>query len=150
MTTEVRFYHLERISQTQILPVLISKALGRGHRIIVKLRDEGQVIQMNDHLWTYSANSFLPHGAAKNGNAKQQPVWLTDRDENPNDADVIILCEGTTSEEIGNFTLCCEMINGRDHEAISAARTRWKAYKEQGFDITYWQQNDNGGWDKKA
>lgn len=148
--TEVRFYHLEMQSQGQVVPIILSKALERGHKIIVKMGNAGEVEQMNDHLWSYDANSFLPHGSKKNGSSEFQPIYLTDIDENPNSADVLILCSGATSDTIGDFDLCCEMLNGHDQEAVSAARARWKAYKDKGYDVTYWQQNERGGWDKKA
>jgi DNA polymerase-3 subunit chi len=148
--SEVRFYHLERQSQMQVLPLLLSKALERGHRIVVKMSSAGDVERMNDHLWAYDPSGFLPHGSAKNGAKELQPVYLTDEDENPNDADVLILCSGARSDMQGDFKLCCEMLNGNDPEDISAARARWKTYKEKEFDVTYWQQNERGGWDKKA
>ena len=148
--TEVRFYHLERQSQGQVLPILLSKACERGHKIVVKLRDAAEVERMNGHLWTFQDSSFLPHGSVKNGNSEVQPIWLTDKDENPNGADVLILCEGVESEMHDDFTLCCEMLNGQDQEAVSAARARWKSYKEKEFEVTYWQQSEAGGWNKKA
>lgn len=148
--TEVRFYHLERQSQMQVVPLLLSKALERGHRIILKMANMTQVAQMNDHLWTFDAQAFLPHGAEQNGDSSKQPVYLTDGDENPNEADVLILCAGAESEAIGGFTLCCEMLDGHDQGAVSAARARWKVYKDKGYEVTYWQQNERGGWDKKA
>ncbi len=148
--TEVRFYHLQRQSQQQVLPMLLSKAVERGHRIILKCQDAGQVEQMNDFLWAYDPNSFLPHGSRKNGHAEKQPIWITDTDENPNKADVLILCQGAASGIQGDFELCCEMLNGLDEGAVTAARQRWKQYKDQGFDVTYWQQGEAGGWEKKA
>ncbi len=148
--TEIRFYHLQRQSQEQVLPLLLSKALERGHKIVVKLIDERAVEQMNEHLWTFNPNSFLPHGSAKDGNEDQQPIWLTAKDENPNGADVLILGEGAESTMQGDFKLCCEMLNGHDEQAVAAARVRWKAYKDKDFDVTYWQQSDVGGWEQKA
>lgn len=148
--TEIRFYHLQRQSQEQVLPALLSKALERGHRIVVKMVDDRAVEQMNEHLWTFNPNSFLPHGSAKDGNAEMQPIWLSAEDENPNGADVLIVGAGAQSAMQGDFTLCCEMLNGHDEQAVAAARGRWKVYKEQGFDVTYWQQGDAGGWEKKA
>ncbi len=148
--TEVRFYHLQRQTQEQVLPVLLSKALERGHKIVVKLADEGAVAAMNEHLWTFSPNSFIPHGSVKEGDAPLQPVWLTAVDENPNEADVLILGVGAQSEMQGNFALCCEMLNGHDEGAVQVARGRWKEYQGQKFDVTYWQQSERGGWEKKA
>lgn len=148
--TEVRFYHLQRQSQEQVLPVLLSKAMERGHKIVVKLLDDQAVAAMNEHLWTFNPNSFLPHGSEKDGNAELQPIWLTSEEENPNDADVLIVGAGAESAMQGDFTLCCEMLNGHDDQAVQAARARWKSYKEKEFDVTYWQQSERGAWEQKA
>jgi DNA polymerase-3 subunit chi len=149
MTTEVRFYHLERQGIEQVLPGLISKALENGHRIIVKTANDNDLQRLNEHLWTHNPNSFIPHGAKKDGNADRQPVWLTTEDENPNNADVLILAQGAESASHGNFKLCCDMIDGRDPQAVTDARVRWKQYKDQGFAVTYWQQGEKG-WEKKS
>ncbi|MGN7437083.1 MAG: DNA polymerase III subunit chi [Alcanivorax sp.] len=148
--TEVRFYHLQNQSQKQALPLLLSKAVERGHRIVVKLRDAHAVADMDDHLWGYDPNSFLPHGSAKSGNAEDQPIWLTTGDDNPNKADVLIIGQGASSEHHGDYKMCCEVFSGQDQEAVQEARKRWKLYKEKEYDVTYWQQNERGGWDKKA
>ena len=42
------------------------------------------------------------------------------------------------------------MFDGHDDEAVSAARQRWKAHKDSGHALTYWQQTERGGWEKKA
>jgi DNA polymerase-3 subunit chi len=46
--------------------------------------------------------------------------------------------------------LVCEMLDGRVDTQIIDARKRWKVYKDDGHDLTYWQQDENGKWDKKA
>ena len=149
--TEIRFYHLQKQSQDQVLPMLLSKAYSQGRKVVVKLSDAAAVTKMNEHLWTFSSVSFLAHGCAKDGNASRQPIWLTDKDENPNDAEVLIICAGTTSEMHGDFTLCCEMLNGHDDRAVQDARARWKRYKEEEkYELTYWQQSEQGAWGKKA
>ena len=147
--SDIRFYHLERQSLDQALPALLSKALKNGHRIVVKIPDEREIQRLNDYLWTWRPDSFLPHGSAKDGFGEDQPVWLTSGEDNPNGADVLILTHGTTSESLADYALCCEMLDGRNDEAISAARQRWSAYKEDGHQVTYWQQTEKG-WEKKA
>jgi DNA polymerase-3 subunit chi len=147
--TEVRFYHLRTRTLEQALPEILEKAMGKGHRAVVRLPDEKSVERMNDHLWIYRPDSFLPHGSRKDGNADLQPIWLTDGDDNPNRADMLVLA-GVAADSLEGFSLCCDMLDGNDEDVVSAARERWKNYKDKGFTVTYWQQTDKGGWEKKA
>lgn len=148
--TEIRFYHLERQSVEQALPALVSKAYENGHRIVIKVANDSQREQLNEMLWTYHPNAFLPHGSPKDGNAEHQSIWLTTEDENPNRADVLILVDASESGQQEQFKLCCEVFNGRDENILSTARERWKAYKDAGdHDLTYWQQGDKG-WEQKV
>jgi len=147
---EVRFYHLQSQRQEEALPSLIAKALEGGHRLVVRLRDEAQVARLNEHLWTFRPDSFIPHGSAKDGNAERQPVWLTHLNDNPNGATVLITGQGAEASFGAEIAVCCEMLDGSDADAIGAARARWKAYKDQGHSVTYWQQNERGGWEKKG
>lgn len=147
--TDIRFYHLESKTLEDVLPGLLSKALSAGHRVVVKAPDDKAVDHLNTHLWTYNPNSFLPHGSNKDGFAEDQPIWITTEDENPNNATVLILTDGTESPDIASFKMCCEMLDGQNSEAVKAARGRWKAYGESDHEVTYWQQTPTG-WDKKA
>lgn len=146
--TEVRFYHMETSTLESALPALLNKAVSQGN-VIVQSNTPQNVETLNTHLWTYKTDSFLPHGSAKNGNPEEQPIWLTDKKENPNNSEILILTHGATNENIKDYKLCCIMLNGNDENAVAEARTRWKEYKDKGLEITYWQQGPNG-WDKKA
>lgn len=148
--TAIRFYHLQTQRLDQALPLLLEKAREQGHNIVVMMDNNTEVERMVGHLWTYKADNFLPHGAKKDGYDDQQPIWITDQDENPNKASVLFLTQGRTSSDIGDYDLCCEVFDGRNNEAVSQARTRWAAYKEQGYDLTYWQQSETGQWNKQA
>lgn len=146
--TDVRFYHMEKRGLEDILPSLVMKALEGGHRILIKTADEREAERLNEHLWTFRPDIFLPHGTKKDGHESRQPVFLTGGNDNPNNADVLILTQGATSDNVGGFKLCCELLDGRDPEQISAARERWKQYKDSGFALTYWQQGERS-WEKK-
>ncbi len=148
--TEIRFYHLQTQTLEQALPKLLMKAYGTGKKIVVRAADATQVEALNMHLWTFHPNMFLPHGSKKDGYGDQQPIWLTDKDDNPNDAKILILTAPSEETDLTTFDLCCDIFNGFDEEQVKAARMRWKAHKEQGFDLTYWQQDDKGGWAQKA
>jgi DNA polymerase III subunit chi len=149
MTTEIRFYHLERQSLEQVLPGLLLKALESGHRILIRTVSDALAEKLNDHLWASEPDSFIPHGTHKDGHATRQPVFLSADDQNPNNADMLILTHGAMAEDITSFKLCCTMLDGRNPEAVKTARTLWAQYKDAGHAVTYWQQGDTG-WQKKS
>ena len=147
--TEIAFYHLEKSPLERALPRLLEKTLQSGKRAVVLAGSEARVEALNADLWTYHPDSWLPHGSAREGNAADQPIWLTARDENPNGAQYLFLTDGATSAAVGAFERCFELFDGNDTGAVAAARERWKRYKEAGHALTYWQQTANGGWEKK-
>jgi DNA polymerase-3 subunit chi len=147
--TEIRFYHLLATSLEKALPRLIEKLLARDLRAVVLLSSRQRVEELDAALWTYRKDSFLPHGSARGGQAQEQPVWLTDRDENPNRASVLILTDGATSSHIDDYDICLEFFDGTEPEAVASARRRWRAYKEQKYTVLYYQQNERGSWEKR-
>lgn len=147
--TEVRFYHLVRTDLARALPQMLQRTLERGQRALVVLGSNERVEALNAALWTYDPKSFLPHGSAAEGHAEDQPVWLTDSDENPNGAQVLFLTEGAHSNRLGDFALVAELFDGRDEEAVAAARERWKEYKAAGHELTYWRQDERGRWEQQ-
>ncbi len=146
--TEVRFYHLQRSTLEQALPGILEKVLERGWRAVVLAASKERVERLNQHLWTYHPNSFLPHGAASDGLPAEHPIWLTDTPENPNSANVLFLTDGMAAP-VDSYTIACDLFDGEDPAAKAAARTRWRTLKEAGHDLTYWQQTERG-WEKKA
>jgi len=147
--TEIRFYHLTTRSLDQALPDILQKALAGGHRIVVRTRDDAEAERLNGHLWSFRPDAFLPHGSKKDGHAAQQPIWLTPENDNPNNAGVLVVVSGAAQDNLEGFTLLCDMFDGRDETAVTAARQRWTTYKDSGHALTYWQQTEKG-WEQKA
>ncbi len=147
--SEIRFYHLTRKRLEQALPELLEKTLERDWRAVVMTDSDQRAEYLAQFLWTYRGDSFLPHGAARDGNGEDQPLWITDKDENPNGAEVLFLTDSTTSENISSYNLVCELFDGNDEAAVVAARQRWAAYKESHHTLGYWKQTEKG-WEKEA
>jgi DNA polymerase III subunit chi len=146
---EVGFYHLVATTLERALPRLLERALAEGHRIVVHAGSEERAAHLDGLLWTYNEASFLPHGNARDSNAPRHPICLTDRDENPNGATMLVLLDGTRSEHMGEFARCCDMFDGNDSAAVDAARQRWSAARAAGHSLTYWQQT-GAGWEKRG
>jgi len=148
--TEVLFYHLEQQPLERVLPSLLERTLDRGWRAIVQAGSEERVEALDTLLWTYREDSFLPHGTRRDGSPEAQPVYLTTGDDNPNGAAVRFLVDGAEAPDLGGYERVVYLFDGRDPAAVEAARAQWRAAKETGADVTYWQQSPEGRWDKKA
>ena len=148
--TEVLFYHLQRQPLERVLPELLEKCLQRQWRTVVQVGSEERCAALDAHLWTYRQEGFLPHGTAKDGHSAAQPVYLTTGAENPNHATVRFLADGAETADFSDYQRVVLLFDGNDNEAVEKARKSWTAAKAAGHAATYWQQNERGGWDKKA
>jgi len=148
--TDVAFYHLQRSPLEDVLPKLLVKTLAAGRRAVVLASSGERVEALAAHLWTWDPDAWLPHGTAQDGSAAQQPIWLATADENPNGATFLFLTDGADSGSVAGYDRCFDLFDGNDPAALAAARLRWQARRAEGHAVTYWQQTDRGGWEKKA
>ncbi|MGI9421955.1 MAG: DNA polymerase III subunit chi [Hyphomicrobiaceae bacterium] len=148
--TEVLFYHLEHQPLERVLPSLLEKTLDRGWRAIIQSGSQERLEALDMLLWTYRDDSFLPHGAAKDGAGEQQPIFLTTADDNPNAATVRFFVDGAESNDLAPYQRVVYLFDGRDPSAVETARRSWKSARDDGHDVTYWQQSPGGKWERKA
>jgi DNA polymerase-3 subunit chi len=116
----------------------------------VEGRVQERVEALDTLLWTYREDSFLPHGTRRDGNSTAQPIYLTSNEDNPNGAGVRFLVDGAETTELSSYDRVVYLFDGRDADAVVKARGHWKAAKDAGCEVTYWQQSSEGRWQKKA
>jgi DNA polymerase-3 subunit chi len=149
--TEIWFYHLQRQPLEAVLPTLLERSLERGWRAVVRATSDERLSALDDHLWTFSDESFLPHGTDREPDAAEQPVVLTLADHNPNGAAALFLVEGApVPEEIASYQRLVLLFDGNDEDALAAARAEWKSAKAAGHDATYWRQDPRGRWERQG
>lgn len=149
--TEILFYHLKGQRLEQVLPPLLQKSLERGWRVVVQASTEERIEALDAHLWTWRDDAFLPHGTWREPDPAVQPVLLTLDDENPNQATVRFLVEGAElPADAVAYERLVLVFDGNDPDAVAAARERWAKAKNDGFEVTYWQADENGRWQRQA
>jgi DNA polymerase-3 subunit chi len=146
---EIGFYHLLSTPLERALPRLLERARQQDLRIVIRAGSSERVEHLNSLLWIYDEASFLAHGSQRDGNAAEQPIFLSHKDENPNGATVLFLVDGVEAGDLGGFARCLDLFDGNDTDAVEAARNRWRAAQAAGHTLTYWQQTGTG-WEKKA
>jgi DNA polymerase-3 subunit chi len=150
--TEVWFYQLQRRRLDQVLPSLVERVLQRGWRAVIQAATPERLAALDDLLWTHAEDSFLPHGAAKDGDPDMQPVWLTLGNDNANGAQARFLLEGVEAAPFVDhgYQRLLVLFDGRDEDFLANARGQWKKLREINASLTYWAETDEGGWRKQG
>ncbi|KQU50842.1 DNA polymerase III subunit chi [Bosea sp. Leaf344] len=148
---EILFFHLQSRPLESVLPTILERALSRGQKVVVEVASPERLSAVDDHLWTYSDESFLPHVTAAEPDAATNPVVLTMQDHNPNGAVVRICADGVRiPDALQDYERVVLIFDGDDPEALAAAREDWKKAKASGAAASYWQLDEAGRWEKKA
>jgi DNA polymerase-3 subunit chi len=150
--TEIRFYHLQGRKPEEALPALLEEAFAEGLRVVVEAPMRERIEALDEQLWTYSDESFLPHGMARDGEPEAQPIYLTAGDDNPNGARLRILLAGARAAPIlssqpAAYERIVIIFDGADEEARTAARGQWAELKAAGHTPSYWRESEAGAWE---
>jgi DNA polymerase III subunit chi len=153
--TEVLFYHLERRSLDDVLPGLVERSLARPWRVLIRCESADRAAAIDNLLWTYDEQSFLPHAQLGDGDTARQPVLITVEEMNANNAHVLFLVGGATTpawegDLVQLLSRVVVLFDGRDPEALSAARQAWTESTAAGHAVTYWKEQPGGKFEKQG
>jgi DNA polymerase-3 subunit chi len=132
-----------------VLPGLLEKTLEKGWRALVKL-PEARLAEMDGFLWTFRDDAFLPHGRDDEPQSELQPILLSSTSSSAKGFDAVFLIDGEGVEDMEGVSRAMVMINGRSQDDVQRERGRWKALKDAGANLAYYQQDERGRWEKKA
>ncbi len=134
--TRVEFIKLERPERAVILCELAEEFFLQGQRVLIVVQDDNQAVTLDRFMWTWRKDAFVPH-ANDNGTADciAEPVTITTREENGNGAGVLIQGRPCAPAFLGQFDVCIDFAEIYDAGLRQAARDRYKACQEAGFDV---------------
>lgn len=140
----VDFYHLAASPLEKVLPAICEKVVAGGGRLLV-VADEPMLAGLDRLLWTYAADSFLPHGRAGAEGAEAQPILLSAEPAAPaNGAANVALADGRWRAEALGFERAFYFF---DAGHLDDARAAWRSLKgAEGVEPRYWKQSEAGRW----
>jgi DNA polymerase-3 subunit chi len=148
---EIFFYHLTESTLDEALPTLVEKSIGKGWRVSVQAGRPETRDALDLHLWTYRAETFLAHGRDGDERPADQPVFLTVSPDNLNGSQIrFVVDDAQPPDDLACYERIVLMFDGLDEQAVSAARGYWKDLKAAGHTLTYYQQRNDGGWERAA
>ena len=136
----VDFYHLATSPLERVLPQICEKVLASGERLLV-VAEADQLARLDEQLWTYAVDSFLPHGRERAGD---QPILLSEAPVAANKATHVALADGVWRDEALGFARTFYFF---DNARRDEARDAWRALKDKPeAEARYWKQTEEGRW----
>ena len=122
--TEVAF-HFNAPDKLAYVCRLARKARNADFRIVILAQDGAQLAELDDRMWTFSEQDFLPHVKMDDALAVQTPILLTDDPamESPHHQILINLMDNAIKFAAPGSTLCVSLwksegkayVSVRDH-----------------------------------
>lgn len=145
---ELKIYNLQYTPWSKMLPKLVEKIWKQQRRIVIHTSPEARE-SINVALWTYKPNSFLPHGSFEDGQPESQPIWVTDKVENPNQANVFIsseaLLDKDQAQSLGFESLVLLFEN--DNEILKEQAEKCRSLEN--ITVKLWQETE-AGWEEQT
>ena len=134
--TQVDFYVLPRNGSLPVVNAvgrIAEKAVSRGHHIFVSVCDEEQALSLDSALWTFRAESFLPHALV--GDDDKEPVSIGWSEPPLKQNDVLINTTGVILDYFSRFTRVAEIV-APDDSSLASSRDAWRFYRDRGYSLT--------------
>ena len=145
---QVDFYHLSRAPLERVLPQITQKVIEGGGRLLIVAGEARQRAALDQLLWAFSPESFLPHAQAGASDDAAQPVLIAEAVEAGNGARNVALADGVWRDAALEFDRAFHFF---DEDRIVEARAAWKALADKPEVVrNYWKQNDAGKWEMAA
>ena len=142
--TQVSFYNLIRDTLESVLPKILEKAMDNDIRALIITASDERSQSLDEALWAYDADSFLPHGRSNDSFAQDQPILITNSLDNKNDASLLVIVDGVDVPNISEFDRCIEIFYAEEASKVDFAKDR---RLKSGYKVKVFQQEENGSWE---
>ena len=110
------------------------KAFQAGHQVYIRCSSVEQAKTLDQLLWTFSQNSFVPHSIKGIGKTRT-PVTIGNEPAKSETAQVVVSLAGDPVADFSNFLRIAEIVGHEDVERESG-RKRFRFYRENGVEPT--------------
>jgi DNA polymerase-3 subunit chi len=110
---------------------LADKAYGLGHTVYVFTASEARAAALDDLLWTFRQDSFVPHERYPLVGEEGSPVLVGTAAPATVDAQVLINLADALPEGFERYERVVELVD-QHPEVLAQSRERFRQYREQG------------------
>lgn len=136
--TRIDFYQIDNDDEPLGFTCrLLEKIYRRGHEIFVYTASSEQTRELDDLLWGFRPDRFIPHGPLSTGEGDKAPIQIAHQGE-PRHQDVLVNLSNRVPEFFSRFDRVAEVVP-LDENSRDAARRNYKFYKDRGYLLHYHQ-----------
>ena len=139
------FYNSAQRNVMVDISLLIEKLFKERKRILVRCKDQETVEVVNDFLWLYKEEAFIPHSIDKKDQTMYYPILITTDIEEEYKHDVLLALSGVLVEEKDwkKFTNAYYFFDDQEYNEKENARLMWKSFSALNVVCKYWINKAN-------
>lgn len=133
----VDFFEVRGRRWEEALCQRVEEEQAAGQRVYVWASSEAQSRGIDDLLWTFRDDSFVPHSLWQGENPFDEAVAVGWQPGNPNRASCLVLARDASASEIKSFDRVIDFAPVDDPALRDAARVRFRTFRDAGFAVTF-------------
>ena len=137
--TRIDFYVLNDAranARLEFVCRLTEKIYSRGHRILLHTSDVKQAGIIDDLLWTWRQNSFIPHEIQDSDSTPDCPIVISHQQDLSTELhDVMINMASDVPLFFSQFERVTEIVD-QNEQTRQSARQRYRFYQDRGYPLT--------------
>ncbi|WP_111640668.1 DNA polymerase III subunit chi [Marinimicrobium alkaliphilum] len=138
--THIDFYILpesSRDAREQFACRLVEKAASLGRQVLVAVDTEDQARTLDDALWCFRPESFLPHRLITDSDAPEARIEITWNGQPSGEHhDVLVNLSDEVPEYFSRFQRLSEVVV-QDETVLAATRRHYGFYQQRGYPIEH-------------
>ena len=137
VSPQIDFYVLQEQSlggRFKLACRIVEKAYRLGHRVYVRTGNSNDTNVLDDLLWTFSQNSFVPHQLSAENDSRESPVVIGEHPPVAEGTDVVISVADDPVSDFTTYPRIIEIVGCEDDEKESG-RNRFRYYREHGAEL---------------
>lgn len=141
--SQIRFIHLERPNKDQQICVQTKLLYERGSRALILVEDQDHATHLQELLWTFQRESFIPHVClpCDPKTQEQTPIWISVEPVEPAHIDTLILGRACDFAYMHRFLQIVDFAEIHDPDKRTASRARFRYWQDAGFAPEYIKNN---------
>jgi DNA polymerase-3 subunit chi len=141
--TEIDFYLVQDPhpgAREAFICRLVEKAYNLGHSVYIHTTNDSAAAALDDLLWTFRQQSFIPHEIVPDSGSGQEsencPVVLGSGGEPDRGRQVLVNCNAEVPAFFHQFARILEVVD-QDPRIRDAGRNRYSFYRKSGYALRY-------------